>query len=184
MALLGFPDRHHLNASIGWLLLGNLHEAKAQLDHISPLGRLQPEAMLTRWQLFVRLEEWNHALHLAKAFTRLCPILPAGWLCLSYTLYRMNRREEARQELLAKTHHFPKFSGIPYLLACYAWKSGNRLEAEKWLARSAALGGPAMLSTADLEDCSRLLIGQPAAQSGKSTRNLRRNHELSARRGC
>jgi predicted Zn-dependent protease len=154
-------------------LLGNLTEARIQLDRISPLGRLQPDAMMARWQVFVQLREWDQAHHLARAFTRLCPVLPAGWVCLSYTLYRMNRTEEAWEVLLAKAHRFPKFSGIPYLLACYAWKSGHREEARKWLDRSAALGGPSVLSTKQLEDCSRLLVGHPTKRPRKSARRNR-----------
>jgi predicted Zn-dependent protease len=183
MALLAFPDRHHLNAAVGWLLLGNLDEARAQLDQVSPLGRLQPDAMMTRWQLFVRLEDWDQAHHLARAFTRLCPVLPAGWVCLSYTLYRMNRVDEAWEVLLAKAHRFPKFSGIPYLLACYAWKSGHRREAEKWLARSAALGGPSILSMSQLEDCSRLLVGHPSRRLNRSSRNARPTRSHPSRHG-
>jgi predicted Zn-dependent protease len=180
MAQLGFPDRHYLHAAVGWLLLGNTSEAKLQLDLISPLGRLQPDAMMIRWQLFIRLAQWEQAHHLARAFTRLCPVLPAGWIFLSYTLYRMNRIEEAWEVLLAKLQRFPKFSGIPYLLACYAWKSGNRREASKWLARSALLGGPSVLSTALLEDCSRLLVGHPSTRGTKSNgkRRGKRPHPL------
>jgi predicted Zn-dependent protease len=183
MALLQFPDRHYLNAAIGWLLLGNTGEAKAQLDLISPLGRLQPDAMMIRWQLFVRLAQWDQAHHLARAFTRLCPMLPAGWVCLSYTLYRMNRMEEAWEVLLAKLQRFPKFSGIPYLLACYAWRSGNRREARKWLARSALLGGPTVLSTRQLNDCSRLLVGHSTTGRKKVNRKRGGKRPLQSRGG-
>jgi predicted Zn-dependent protease len=157
MRQLRFPDRHYLEAAGGWMLLGNLIEARVEVDQISPLGRLQPQAMLVRWQVYIRLAEVDHAHHLARAFTRLCPSLPAGWMCLSYTLYQMNRSEEAWEVLLSKVHRFPKFSGIPYLLACYAWKTGSSTEARRWLARSAALGGPATLDAAALDDSSRLM---------------------------
>jgi predicted Zn-dependent protease len=157
MRQLGFPDRHYLEAAVGWMLLGNLSESRLELDQISALGRLQPQAMLVRWQVYIRLAEVDHAHHLARAFTRLCPSLPVGWICLSYTLYQMGRWEEAWEVLLSKVHRFPKFSGIPYLLACYAWKTGSSTESRRWLARSAALGGPATLDAAALEDSSRLL---------------------------
>jgi predicted Zn-dependent protease len=170
MSPSGSLDRFYLDAAAGWLLLGNLVEAKANLDQITPLGRLQPEAMLTRWQVFVQLREWEQAHHLARAFTRLCPLLPAGWVCLSYTLYRMDRREEARDVLLAQVERFPQFSVIPYLLASYAWKAGRRQEARQWLARSAALGGLAVLSRRHLEDSSRLLAGHSARPKKRSRR--------------
>jgi predicted Zn-dependent protease len=157
MRQLGFPDRHYLEAAVGWMLLGRLIEARLELDQISALGRLQPQAMLVRWQVYIRLAEVDPAHHLARAFTRLCPSLAVGWICLSYTLYRMDRSEEAWEVLLSKVHRFPRFSGIPYLLACYAWKTGSSTESKRWLARSAALGGPSTLDAATLDDSARLM---------------------------
>jgi predicted Zn-dependent protease len=172
MTLPRSSDRFYLDAAVGWLLLGNLVEAKINLDRITPLGRLQPEAMLTRWQVFIQLKEWEQAHHLARAFTRLCPLLPAGWVCLSYTLYRMDRHEEARKVLLAQVDRFPQFSVIPYLLASYAWKAGRRQEARQWLTQSAALGGLGVLSRKHLEDCSRLLVGHSAQPKKRSRHSV------------
>jgi predicted Zn-dependent protease len=150
MTALSHPDRYHLDAATGWLMLDNPQEARREAEQISVLGRLRPEAMVLRWQIHARLGQWTAACDVAQVFTRLCPAQPAGWLCLSYAFYRLERFQEAFDVLLPRAKEFPKIRGIPYLLACYAWQCGRPEDAERWLARSAALGGPSRIQNGHL----------------------------------
>ena len=143
MKTLGFPDQHHLNAALGWLELGNPGEAKAEVEKLSLLGRVNQEAFLVRWRIAGRVGDWEEGLRLAQIFTKYCAARPAGWICLSYSLYRLRRPLEAWMQLLPKASEFPKVSAIHYMLACYAWELGNQRLAKKFLERSSSLGGPA-----------------------------------------
>ena len=43
------PDTHCFSAAIGWLELGNLAEAKAELAQISPAQQEHPDVLEARW---------------------------------------------------------------------------------------------------------------------------------------
>jgi hypothetical protein len=145
-----YPDRHHLNAAQGWLELGNLDEARADADKISLSARSHPEPFLLRWRIATRRQEWDEAHRLARLFTKVNPGHATGWICLSYTLYRLRRPLEAWMLLLPKMADFPKVSAIPYILACYAWELGNHKLVTRFLTRSAELGGPSRITDAPL----------------------------------
>jgi hypothetical protein len=148
---LGFPDQHYLNSALGWLELGNPAEARNEAEQISLPGRTHLETFLVRWRIAARADAWHEAHRLSTVFTRARPHLAAGWICLSYSLYRLSRPLEAWMQLLPQTSRFPKISAIPYMLACYAWEMGNKKLASKFLTRSAALGGPVEVKGAALD---------------------------------
>ncbi len=164
---LGFPDQHHLDAAIGWLMLDNPQEARKEVEKISLLARLMPDTMVLRWQICARLMCWEQALHVAEVCTRICPGQPAGWLCLSYTLYRLDQPWQAWKTLLSKAPLFPKMRGLPYLLACYAAKAGLLEEADIWLAKSVAMGGPGEIKDGALE-AGDLAFSSPALSGDRS----------------
>jgi hypothetical protein len=165
---LGYPDQHHLDAAIGWLMLDNPDDARIEADKISLLGRLMPETMVLRWQIFARLTLWDQALHVAEVCTRICPGQAAGWLCLAYAHYRLDQPRKAWEVLLGKVSLFPNMRGVPYLLACFASRAGMNQEADDWLARSAAMGGPSQIKDGPLEEGDLLLSGPKPAPARAS----------------
>ncbi len=142
MKTLEYPDRHHVNAANGWLELGNVAEARLEADAISLPGRAHLEAFLVRWKIAARLQNWSEAHRIATIFTKVVPNQVTGWICLSYSLYRLKRPLEAWMQLLPRAADFPRVSAIPYMLACYAHELGNHKLANQFLLRSADLGGP------------------------------------------
>ena len=154
---LDYPERHHLNAAVGWLELGDLAEAKAEADRVSWMNRFHPEVFIVRWCIHSRLGKWEAARDLARIFTRIFPERPTGWLCLSYSLYKLNRPLEAFLQLLHRTETFPQVCAIPYFLACYAWKMGDYRGAGKWIARFKALGGGKKTKSGVLDHTTLLL---------------------------
>ncbi|HYT59584.1 MAG TPA: hypothetical protein VEL06_05405, partial [Haliangiales bacterium] len=139
MKELDYPERHYLNAALGWLELGNPAEAKAETDQISWLNRFHPEVFIVRWRIHSNLGRWETARDLAHIFSRVCPDRPSGWLCLSYSLYKLKRPVEAYLQLVHRAETFPQVSAIPYFLACYSWELGDHKGAGKWLAKWKAL---------------------------------------------
>lgn len=132
---LGYPERHYLNAALGWLELGNLADAKAEADRISWLNRVHPEVFQVRWRIHSGLENWEAARDLGALYARVFPERPTGWLCLSYSLFKLKRPLDAFLHLLHHAEAFPRVRAIPYFLACYCWEMGDFKEAGKWLSR-------------------------------------------------
>ena len=140
MQYLDYPEKHCLNSACGWLELGNPLEAKAEADKIPLLNRADPEVFLLRWRIYAWLSKWEAAHDLARNFTVVAPDRPTGWLCLSYSLFKLKRPLEAFLHLLHQAKAFPQVGAIAYFLGCCCLEMGNRKGAEEWLAKARALG--------------------------------------------
>jgi len=141
MRQLDYPEKHHLNFAFGWLALGNVTEAKLEADQISWFNRFHPEVFPVRWRIHARSEDWEAARDMARIFTKICPNRLTGWLCLSFSLFKLKRPFDAYLQLHHQARAFPKVSAIPYFLACYSWGMGDCKGAGEWLARYKQAGG-------------------------------------------
>jgi tetratricopeptide (TPR) repeat protein len=130
---ISLPDRHYVNAAEGWLELGNPEEAKRELAQVAPHLRLHPDVLEMSWRIFARKRDWEGALNIAQAMTRLACERPDGWIYLSFSLHELSRTREALEILLEIVERFPEVSAISYNIACYACQLGLLPEAEKWL---------------------------------------------------
>ncbi len=144
------PDIHFLNSAIGWLELGNQEEARLELERMSFLTRYHPDVLLIRWKVFARMKNWGRSLDIARAFVRISPEKPTGWICLAYSLYNTQQTTDAWVHLLNAEKRFPTISAIPYFLACLACQMGKTTEAAKWLAH-----WNNMVRDSDLKDTAR-----------------------------
>ena len=127
------PDRHFLDAAEGWLELGLPQEATTELKEISPQLRLHPEVLELSWRIYARGKNWEAALNVAHAMTKVAGDRPDGWIYLSFALHELGRTRDALEILLAVAERFPGISAISYNIACYACQLGLVPEAEKWL---------------------------------------------------
>ena len=116
-------------------------EAKAEAERIVGLNRFHAEVFVVRWQIEARMGDWEAARDMARGFTQMFPERPSGWLCHSYSLYKLNRPLDAYLELLHQGEVFPKVNAFPYFLACYSWELGDAKGTGKWLGQYKALGG-------------------------------------------
>ena len=116
------PDAHYLSAADGWLGLGNLAEARAELERIAPRLRNHPDVLDVRWSLLAAEQNWPAALEAARAQLKRYPKSPAGWLHQAYALRRApgGGLQAAWDALLPALDKFPREALIPYNLACYA----------------------------------------------------------------
>ncbi len=162
MRRLDYPEKHCLNSACGWLELGNPLEAKAEADKIPWLNHPNPEVFVLRWRIHAWLGKWEAAYHLARMFTKVAPDRPTGWLCLSYSLFKLKRPLEAFLHLLHQAKAFPQVGAISYFLGCCCLEMGDRKAAEAWLAKAKALGvkkeiGPGLFDCAD-DDSNRKFV--------------------------
>lgn len=140
MADLEWPDHHHVNATTGWLMLGNVREARAEFEKLSAPSRRKPPVLGLEWSLLARERRWADACVVAEAQLVATPDDPEPWIHRSFALHELQRTREAFDSLLPAAVRFPKEGTIPYNLACYACQLGDLAGARRWLARARAPG--------------------------------------------
>lgn len=140
MGTLGYPDKHFVNAALGWLDLHAAAEARAELQQVSTSSTCQPEVLEVWWRVHAAEQHWDAALRVAEMELQTAPDRMSGWVDRSYSLHELRRTQEAREALLPAMQKFPKASLIPYNLACYACQLGDPAEARQWLTKAIARG--------------------------------------------
>ena len=137
------PDRHFLSAAVGWLELGNIAEARAELAQISPAQKDHPDVLEVRWMVCAEQELWEEGLEAARTLLFQDPDRPSGWLHQAYASRRVKGGsvKKAWDALFPAAEKFPKEPIIPYNLACYACQMGQLDAARIWLKQATVVGG-------------------------------------------
>ena len=148
------PDTHYFLAAIGWLELGNVVEARAELAQISAAQQEHPDVLEVRWSLAAEQERWEEALEIARALLRRAPKRSSGWLHQAYALRRVPHGgvQKAWEALLPAFDKFPKEATIPFNLSCYACQIGQPDAARDWLKRAVAISGKEKVIAMALND--------------------------------
>ena len=148
------PDTHYFMAAVGWMELGNLAEAKAELARVSAAQQEHPDVLELRWSLAAQEERWEEGLQAAQALLRCAPNKCTGWLHQAYALRRVpgGGLQKAWEALLPAAAKFPKETIIHYNLACYACQMGQLDEARQRLKVATRLGGKKKISAMALAD--------------------------------
>ncbi len=148
------PDLHCLSAAVGWLELGNLAEAKAELARLSAAAQNHPHALEVRWLICAEGQCWEEALQVARAALQRAPKRASSWLHQAYALRRVpgGGLQQAFEALLPAFDKFPKESAIPFNLACYACQMRQLDTARLWLKRALALGDKERIKQQALAD--------------------------------
>jgi Flp pilus assembly protein TadD len=133
------PDYHYLEAALGWLMLGNPPEARAEFEQVAAAYRQHPQTLQVEWRLLADEKRWREALAPAEAHIAVAPADPAGYIHRSYALHELKQTEEALQKLLPAAALFPTESTIPYNLACYSCQLGDLDAARHWLRHAFAI---------------------------------------------
>jgi len=133
---MDWPDKHHFDAAVGWLELGNAVEARAELSRLSSSHRAHPDVLALEWQLFATNRDWRDAAAIGESWVAVSPETPEAWIQRSYALHELQRTQEAWDKLLPAATLFPKISTIAYNLACYACQLGELDAARRWLLRA------------------------------------------------
>lgn len=142
METLGPPDTHYLLAAMGWMELGNLNEAKAELGRISPALATHRDVLELTWAIHASDTNWSEALKTAEQLVACDGDQATGWLHRAYAMRRApgGGLKAAWEALLPAVDRFPHEATIPYNLACYACQMEQLDEARRWLHRAAAVG--------------------------------------------
>jgi predicted Zn-dependent protease len=154
---LSSEDRRHLDAADGWLGLGNLHEARVELNQITATEQSHPDVLQLRWNVTAKAGAWAGCLDIALRLTRLAPDRHLGWLHLALSLCNLGRFEDAipvLEQAIARFGERPEFALT--LGSCYA-KRGDMVRAKQNVERAVEL--------AEQKDALDRLGGQAAADS-------------------
>jgi predicted Zn-dependent protease len=154
MQPIPLPDKRFTDGAEGWLMLGNLVEAKAELKCVSSRFHEHPDFLALRWQICAKEEDWAEAFTIAEKLLKHLPNEPQSWLWLSFAARRMpgGSIEQSKQHLLVAAKKFPKEAIIPYNLACYEAQLNDLKAASVWLEKAFKLGEPHTLKQMALND--------------------------------
>jgi Flp pilus assembly protein TadD len=177
MSTLQPPDSHHLSAAVGWMELGNLIEAGAELGSISPENQSHPDLLEVRWSLCAHERQWDAALALAERLVSAAPERCSGWIDRSYSLHELKRTEEAREKLLPAAARFPDVTTIPYNLACYESQLGRLDRARRWLTLAMSVGKRDAVLAQALKDSDLRLLWPELTRLNKGPGWHRPSHE-------
>ena len=148
------PDTHCFLAAVGWIELGNLAEARAELAQVSQAQQEHPDVLELRWSISAADKRWDEALQVARALLRRAPKRSSGWLHQAYALRRVadGGIQKAWEALLPAFDKFPKEPTIPFNLSCYACQLQQLDIARDWLKRAVAVGGREKIKQMALQD--------------------------------
>src|ERR1041384_4516769 len=110
------PASHHVVAAIGWMELGNMAEALAELDHLDPSLQRHADVLEVRWSILATQRDWDNAAKIGRALIAADPHRPSAWLHHAYALRRASTGGlvAAFNAVAPVGTKFPKEATIPY----------------------------------------------------------------------
>lgn len=134
------PTRHRLEYAQGYLALGLVRQASAELSAIAKEDRNAPEVVRVRIDVDMEARRWKAVVARASRVCRLSPENEGAWIAWAFALHELKRTGEARGVLLkAEPLHGTKSAVLQYNLACYACVLGDLAEARRRLAAASKM---------------------------------------------
>ena len=123
----------------GYLGLGMLRQAAAEIRAIRAKDRHLPAVLAARAELHLEAKEWEQLIAIGRELARRHPGTPQGWIHWAYALRELGRVEQALQVLLEAEPLHPKVGVIHFNLACYHCLLGELEETKTRLRRACQL---------------------------------------------
>jgi predicted Zn-dependent protease len=128
-----------LLAAQGYLELGMVEEALAELSGVKSLEAGDPDLFELRLHIMMHAERWSEALVVAEELLRLNPSAVPAYIHGAFALHELGRTAEARDLLLRGPEILKKDPTYHYNIGCYEAVLGNNESAKQSLERSFAL---------------------------------------------
>lgn len=145
-------DQFYLSAASGWIGLGDLASARAELKQLSATAQNHPQACMVQSEYYFASNEWDRLALLSDQLVLKFPAYEQLWINRSYALHELKRTREAFDALLPAVEKFPEVWLLRYNLACYCAQLSLKEEAVKWLLRAVTLGSKKEVKAMALED--------------------------------
>jgi predicted Zn-dependent protease len=128
-----------LLAAQGYLELGMVEEALAELSGVKSLEAGDPDLVELRLHIMMHGERWSEALVVAEELLRLNPSALPAYIHGAFALHELGRTADARDLLLRGPEILRKDPTYHYNIGCYEAVLGNSESAKQSLERSFAL---------------------------------------------
>lgn len=123
----------------GYLGLGMLRQAAAEVRAISVKDRKLPAVLAAKADLYLESKDWARLIATGSELAKRHPGTPQGWIHWAYALRELGRIKEALEVLLAAEPLHPKVGVIHFNLACYHCLLGDMRSAKRRLERACRL---------------------------------------------
>lgn len=130
---------HRLSHARGYLELGMVAEAAAELRRIPEPASRAVEVLAVRLAILQEQRDWPALSKAAADFVRQAPDEAPGWVTWAYATRRAESLAAAEKILLAAEYHHPAEATIQFNLGCYACQRGDLCEAKRRVERAIAL---------------------------------------------
>jgi predicted Zn-dependent protease len=128
-----------LSHAQGYLALGMLEDAAAELDAVPHLQRGDLAVLALRIAVLQEQQKWAELQAAAAEYVRRRPHEPSGWVTWAYATRRTESLEAAEGILLEAERLHPSNPTIQFNLGCYACQRADLREARRRVNRAIAL---------------------------------------------
>lgn len=136
------PPRRRIEYARGFLELGLLDEARAELHALEEKDQRSLEAVSALVDIEMEAKRWSVLIETAAEALREHPECERAWIGWAYALRELQRVEEARDVLLQAEEELGGECGLlHYNLGCYYCVLGDLDEAQRRLKRACEIDG-------------------------------------------
>ena len=132
------PERR-ISFAQGYLALGMVNEAAAELEQLPPSAAQQPAALAVRLAVLHEQKKWIEVRDLSRAMVQHTPGEPALWVSWAYATRRAESLEAAEKVLREAEARHPAEPTIQFNLGCYACQRGDLNSARAHVDRAIAI---------------------------------------------
>lgn len=145
----------------GYLELGMVKEAKAELDAIPAVDALRPEVVAMRVGMFQASQQWRPLRHYAKTLVDADPGEAGWWIIWAYATRRAASVKAAAKILQQAEEQHPGDATIQFNLGCYACQLGDLATAKARIVRAISLDSEFLQNALEDPDLKPLRDAEP-----------------------
>lgn len=123
----------------GYLGLGMIEEASAELEQVPPETGRETDVLVLRALVLQEQAKWPPLVEVAAELVRRQPMEPGWWVTWAYATRRCRSLAAAEAILLDGERTHPDVAVIQFNLGCYACQQGDLIEARRRVDRAIAL---------------------------------------------
>ena len=128
-----------LQAALGYLELGMIEEANAEIESMPPEEKTRTDVLEMRLEIYREAKSWVHMEVVARELLRRMPEHPSHWVDVGIALRRTESVQAARGLLETAEAMFPENATIQFNIGCYACLLGDIEEAKRRVERATEL---------------------------------------------
>jgi len=166
---VGWVDlKWHISHVRGFLELGMVKEAKAELDAIAEPEARRPEVVALRVGLLQAEERWRELRRYARSLAETEPGESGWWILWAFAARRAATVRAAEKILLEAEVRHPQDATIQFNLGCYACQEGDLSKAKERVLHAIALDSAFLKHALEDPDLQPLRDAEPDWINGGS----------------